>query len=323
MKNNQHFLKVDRSQQIAKSNVKAPLAAFYGTIFAIMTKLADKSGPLVEKPKLFPDMKQFLKTNLLIQILFKMQYSIKKIMLTGSFAIAGFVFAGNSNSVDTNKPATAQAVITPTPSPNPDFTSSELNTTAELYNLLHLEEGGMKPEVLELAIQGLNKLATAGKLHYTDKITIVDFSQPSTKKRLYVIDLDKKQLLFQSLVSHGSGTGALWAKFFSNRIKSHKSSPGFYITGETYTGSNGYSLRLDGVEGGINDNARNRAIVMHGADYANASTIGSLGFLGRSQGCPALPLALHKPVINTIKNGTCLFIYTPDKSYLQRSEFLS
>ena len=246
---------------------------------------------------------------------------MKKIMLTASFAIASFVFAANTISLDTNK--TASAVITPAPAPSPNTTSSEFSTASELYSSLHLEEGGMKPQVFDLAIKGFNKLFNAGKLNNTNKITIIDFSQPSTEKRLYVIDLDKKQILFQSLVSHGSGTGTLWAKSFSNRAKSYKSSPGFYVTGETYTGGNGYSLRLDGVESGINDNARNRAIVMHGADYANQSTIGSLGFLGRSQGCPALPLSLHKPVINTIKNGTCLFIYTPDKSYLQRSEFLS
>lgn len=245
---------------------------------------------------------------------------MKKIMLTTSLAITSFVFAANTISPDNHKTASATTVITPAPAPNPN--TSEFNTS-ELYNSLLLEKAGMKPQIFDLALKGFSKLANAGKLNNTNKITIIDFSQPSTEKRLYVIDLDKKQILFQSLVSHGSGTGTLWAKSFSNHAKSYKSSPGFYVTGETYTGGNGYSLRLDGVESGINDNARNRAIVMHGADYANQSTIGSLGFLGRSQGCPALPLSLHKPVINTIKNGTCLFIYTPDKSYLQRSEFLS
>lgn len=245
---------------------------------------------------------------------------MKKTMLIASLAIASYVFAANTISLDNNKPASV--VITPAPAPSPNTIISEFNNTSELYSSLLLEKAGMNPQVFDLALKGFNKLANAGKLNNTNKITIIDFSQPSTEKRLYVIDLEKKQILFQSVVSHGSGTGTLWAKFFSNRIKSHKSSPGFYVTGETYTGGNGYSLRLDGVESGINDNARNRAIVMHGAGYANESTIGSLGFLGRSQGCPALPLSLHKPVINTIKNGTCLFIYTPDQSYLQRSEFL-
>jgi hypothetical protein len=241
-----------------------------------------------------------------------MQYPMKKIMLLASLAIASFVFAANTISSDNNKEG-SPVIAAPVSNSN----------TAELYSSLHLEKAGMKPQVFDLALKGLDKLANTGKLNSANKITIIDFSQPSTKKRLYVIDLDKKQILFQSLVSHGRRTGGLWAKSFSNRTGSYKSSPGFYVTGETYTGGNGYSLRLDGLESGINDNARNRAIVMHGANYANKSTIGSLGFLGRSQGCPALPLSLHKPVINTIKNGTCLFIYTPDNSYLQRSELLS
>lgn len=243
-------------------------------------------------------------------------------MLTASLAMASFVFAGNAIPFDNNNPAPIAAIVTPAPSPAPNTIASEFNTTG-LYSSLRLEEAGMTSLVFDMAIKGFNKLASTGRLNNTDKITIIDFSQPSTKKRLYVIDLDKKQILFQSLVSHGSGTGTLWATSFSNRADSYKSSPGFYITGETYNGGNGYSLRLDGVETDINDNARNRAIVMHGADYANESTIGALGFLGRSQGCPALPLSLHRPVINAIKNGTCLFIYTPDESYLYHSELLN
>ncbi|MBC7950134.1 MAG: murein L,D-transpeptidase catalytic domain family protein [Chitinophagaceae bacterium] len=195
--------------------------------------------------------------------------------------------------------------------------------TTALYNDLHLESAGLNQQVFELAIKGFSKIVDAGKIHDTRKITIIDFSQPSSKKRLYVLDLDARKIVFQSVVSHGRNTGTLWAKSFSNQAESFKSSPGFYITAETYNGGNGYSLRLDGLERNINDNARNRAIVMHGAPYANESSIGSLGFLGRSQGCPALPQSINKAVINTIKNGTCLFIYTPDQSYLNRSDLLS
>jgi hypothetical protein len=253
-----------------------------------------------------------------------MQYPVKKTLLIVCLAIASAAFAAKKIAPEKKFNPAAVATTTMTlPAPAPAPAGSELNSTTELYTSLHLEAAGMNPEALDLAIKGFNKLVDGGKLNNIQKITIIDFSQPSTNKRLYVIDLDKKQVLFQSLVAHGRGTGTLWAQSFSNQAESFKSSPGFYITAETYLGENGYSLRLDGVEDGINDNARNRSIVMHGAPYASASTINALGFLGRSQGCPALPQSLYKPIINTIKSGTCLFIYTPDQSYIQHSELLS
>lgn len=219
------------------------------------------------------------------------------------------------------------AVTAPAPLPAPAPAPAAENTidlaeTAVLYNELHLEEAGMKPEVFESAVKGFSKIVAEGKCANDDKLTIIDFSQPSTQKRLYVVDLDTKKILFQSLVSHGRNSGSLWARSFSNQAETFKSSPGFYVTAETYMGGNGYSLRLDGLEKNINDNARARAIVMHGAPYSNPSSIGALGFLGRSQGCPALPQSVHRQVINTIKGGTCLFIYTDDKSYLDRSALL-
>ena len=140
---------------------------------------------------------------------------------------------------------------------------------------------------------------------------------------MYVLDLENKKILFNTLVAHGRNSGTLWANAFSNNASSLKSSPGFYITAETYMGDNGYSLRLDGKEKNINDNARSRDIVMHGAPYVDQSAVQSLGFLGRSWGCPAVPEASHKEIINTIKEGTCLFIYSPDKNYLQKSPVLN
>jgi hypothetical protein len=261
-----------------------------------------------------------------------MQNPIRKTMLIAGLALATMAFSTKSLSPE-NRPVTATLAATttevapmpaptPLPAPAPAAAVSVAEESATLYTELHLEEAGMKPEVLEMALKGFHKIADAGELNNTKLITIVDFSQPSSQKRLYVVDLETKRVLFQSLVAHGRNTGGLWATSFSNSNSSHKSSPGFYVTAETYNGGNGYSLRLDGLEKNINDNARNRAIVMHGAPYANPATIGSLGFLGRSQGCPALPLSLYKPVINTIKNGTCLFIYTPDRSYLDRSTML-
>jgi len=196
-------------------------------------------------------------------------------------------------------------------------------TNAALFSDLHLIEAGMTQTVFNSAWQGLEKLDSAGVISKDSIITIIDFSQPSDKKRLYVLNLASKQLLFNTLVAHGRNSGSLWAKSFSNSLSSLKSSPGFYVTGETYMGDNGYSLRLDGLEKNINDNARARSIVMHGAPYVDQSSIETLGFLGRSLGCPAVPLALHKAIINTIKEGTCLFIYSTDKNYKRRSSVLN
>jgi hypothetical protein len=196
------------------------------------------------------------------------------------------------------------------------------NSTA-LFSDLHLSDAGMNQIVFNSALEGLKKLDSTGVIRKDSIITIIDFSQPSTKKRLYVLDLATKQILFNTLVAHGRNSGSLWTRSFSNSMSSLKSSPGFYVTGETYTGDNGYSLRLDGVEKNINDNARARSIVMHGAPYVDESSINALGFLGRSWGCPAVPESLHKEIINTIKDGTCLFIYSADKNYQRRSVLLN
>ena len=169
----------------------------------------------------------------------------------------------------------------------------------------------------------MHKLDAKGEVRKDDIITIIDFSQPSNKKRLYVLDLNNKQVLFNTLVAHGRNSGGLWAKSFSNEASSLKSSPGFYVTEDTYMGHNGYSLRLNGLEKNINDNALSRSIVMHGAPYVDQSAINSLGFLGRSWGCPAVPESQHKAIINTIKGGTCLFIYSPDRSYQDRSQIFN
>ncbi len=143
----------------------------------------------------------------------------------------------------------------------------------------------------------------------------------STEKRLFVFDMEQKKMLYSSVVSHGKNSGENYATSFSNEVGSYKSSLGFYLTGNTYQGRNGYSLLLDGLEKGINDRARERAIVVHGAAYANPSVCKS-GRLGRSFGCPALPQALTKPIINTIKGGSVLFIYANNKEYMAKSSIL-
>ena len=158
--------------------------------------------------------------------------------------------------------------------------------------------------------------------HDKDILTVIDFTKPSTEKRLFVIDLKLKKILFISYVAHGRNSGEKYATSFSNREGSFKSSLGFYKTENTYYGKNGYSLVLDGLERGINDKAKERAIVMHGAAYADPSTIRSCGRLGRSLGCPALPLAVSKKIIDTIKGGTLLYIHGDDKTYASLSTFI-
>lgn len=138
-------------------------------------------------------------------------------------------------------------------------------------------------------------------------LTIIDYSKPSTEKRFFVIDLDKKSLVFNTYVSHGVNSGKKTATKFSNIVNSRKTSLGTFLTDSTYYGSNGYSLRLDGLDKGINDNARERYIVVHGADYANESFIKQNGYLGRSWGCPALPENLSREIIDTIKGGSVIY----------------
>ncbi len=168
------------------------------------------------------------------------------------------------------------------------------------------------------AFAGYNIIEAKNK----DILTVIDFSKPSTEERMYVLDLREKKMLFSSHVSHGKNSGENYATTFSNENGSFMSSLGFYLTEGTYQGKNGYSLVLNGLEKGINDNAKQRAIVIHGADYCNPATTLHGHRLGRSLGCPALPRSVCKPIINTIKNGTLLYIYANDKDYMAKSTIL-
>lgn len=178
-------------------------------------------------------------------------------------------------------------------------------------------------EVIQMAISGYLNLVSEGKVDKGSPLSVIDFSLPSSKERLWIFDVEAGELLYHSLVSHGRNSGDLMARKFSNINSSFMSSLGFYVTGETYQGKHGYSLRLDGVEHGFNDRARERAIVIHGADYANREFVKNTGRLGRSLGCPALPMDIYKEVINTIKDGSCLFIYGNDAEYLNKSSLIN
>ncbi len=178
-------------------------------------------------------------------------------------------------------------------------------------------------DAFTLAVKGLAYCKEQGLVKNQRIVTIIDFSRPSTQKRLFVIDISKGKLLLQSLVAHGKNSGEKYAARFSNRVESNQSSLGVYVTLGTYTGKHGYSLRLKGCEAGINDNAYNRDIVLHSADYVSASFIAARGFLGRSEGCPAVPENLHRKIIDYIKGGSCLFIYHPSPDYTKNSKLLN
>jgi hypothetical protein len=191
----------------------------------------------------------------------------------------------------------------------------------KVYDKLQLKKIGLDKNVFEKALKGFEKLYAQGKVT-SEILSVCDFTKSSTEKRLFIIDLAKREVLFNSLVAHGKNTGEEFASKFSNEPASYQSSLGFYVTGETYFGKHGLSLKLDGVEKGFNDNAEKRAIVMHGADYVSENFIAAQGRLGRSFGCPSVPVELHEPIINTLKGGSCLFIYYPDKNYLAKSHLI-
>jgi len=193
----------------------------------------------------------------------------------------------------------------------------------EIYSILNLSGYGLSTEAYRLALKGFEKLKTEGKLLNSSILTIIDFSQSSNKKRMYVIDLVKKALLYNTYVAHGRNTGEEYAERFSNESGTFKSSLGFYITKNIAVGAKvGLSLIIQGIERGFNDKALQREIIIHGADYATEAFIQKNGRLGRSLGCPSLPPDLIKPVSETIQGGSCLFIYHHDDNYIKKSEVL-
>lgn len=186
----------------------------------------------------------------------------------------------------------------------------------KIYDSAGLKNASLDFEVYKKAITGYYNLKSNSKLSAQKQIlSIVDFSKPSTQKRLWIVDLASNKLLFHTLVAHGRGSGGLMASQFSNTEESYQSSLGFYVTDDTYFGKHGLSLRLKGLDKGLNTNALARAIVVHGADYVSQRFVDQNGYLGRSHGCPALPVELTNDIIKTIKGNTALFIYSaPVKS---------
>ena len=227
------------------------------------------------------------------------RFLLELLLLFSVSGISTWAFADDCDSIP---PGTADSFMFPQAADSSEFPPLPLLQTALAgYKLLLDEQSVSRPGV----------------------ITIIDFSLPSNKERLWILDLIRKKVLFRCLVSHGRNSGELIAENFSNTPGSNASSPGFYTTGETYIGRHGLSLALDGLEMGINDNARTRAIVIHGADYVSSDFIRNHGRLGRSQGCPAVPAELSKEIIETIKGGSCLFIYVQKTSYTSNSPIIN
>jgi L,D-transpeptidase-like protein len=181
---------------------------------------------------------------------------------------------------------------------------------------------GLKANVLRMALNATGCAAEKGLVKRRDLLTVIDYSLPSTQPRLFVFDLDTRKLLFRELVAHGKNSGGNLANFFSNSPGSLATSIGLFVTADTYVGSNGYSLRLRGLEEGINDMAMDRAIVMHGAPYVSRAAIRALGRLGRSWGCPAVRSEVARKIIDTVRGGSPVFAYYPDKNWLSSSSYV-
>lgn len=191
-----------------------------------------------------------------------------------------------------------------------------------LYLEMDLESLGLSREAFEYAWKGYNHMLENGILDKQDILSICDFSQSSSNKRLYVLDVENRTVLINTYVAHGKNSGAEFARYFSNTPRSNKSSLGFYITKNTYHGKYGLALKIAGLERGINDKAYSRNIVIHGSDYVGGKFMERNNFNGRSFGCPAVPRKVSAEVINTIKEGSCLFIYYPSDSYVKKSAII-
>jgi hypothetical protein len=195
------------------------------------------------------------------------------------------------------------------------------SSDAEITSLV-TQAPGLRPDVLKLALTAATRAEDSGLIPNRNVLTVIDYSLPSSQPRLFIFDLAAHKLLFRELVAHGKGSGDNLANVFSNNPGSLATSLGLFVTADTYNGGNGYSLRLRGLEEGVNDMAWDRAIVMHGASYVSEEAVKVLGRLGRSWGCPAVRPEISQKIIDTIRGGTPIFAYYPDQSWLSTSAFL-
>lgn len=192
-----------------------------------------------------------------------------------------------------------------------------------LYDRMNLQRSGLEEKAFEYAWRGYHNLLKKGLIRKKNVLSICDFSQSSRNKRMYVIDIRHQKLLYRTYVAHGQNSGAEFADSFSNQPDSYKSSLGFYVTSKTYYGRNGLSLKIEGLDSGYNDLAGKRNIVLHGCAYAGSKYLHHYGSLGTSLGCPAIPSSMSPRIIQTVKNGSVLFIYHPTQEYLDGSSVIN
>src|SRR5262245_47994743 len=176
--------------------------------------------------------------------------------------------------------------------------------------------GAIETDVFEMALGAASCAVRSGDVKDPGTLTVIDYSKPSSERRLWVFDLKSHELVYEELVAHGQGSGANMATAFSNNDESHQTSLGLFVTGDTYSGKNGYSLRLDGLDDGVNDRARDRAIVMHSAPYVSEAFVKANGRLGRSWGCPAISNDIARQMIDRVKGGSLVFAYYPDGGWI-------
>ncbi|MDE5431753.1 murein L,D-transpeptidase catalytic domain family protein [Elizabethkingia meningoseptica] len=243
------------------------------------------------------------------------------ISLISVYVVSTSFFVNDTNFEESGTPVKKEVAVTKEKTESKHETTS---SSAIVYEAIDFTGFNKLSEVVfEKAYLGYENLKKAGKVSESSNLlTICDFSLSSNMKRLWVIDVKEKKVVFNSLVAHGKGTGEEFAEKFSNRESSHQSSLGFYTTENTYQGDNGYSLKLEGLDAGYNDAAYKRAIVVHGADYVNEAFALQHKRIGRSWGCPALPRDIAASIIDAIKDKNVLFIYYPDQNYLASSQWL-
>jgi hypothetical protein len=244
---------------------------------------------------------------------------MRKYILTAAgislITLSSFIISIKSSVIDTNAVNSHLSTTTPVLSEESLYKAYVL----DIYNAAELSKTGLRLPVFEKALTGYYNLKNSGKLSASKSIlSIADMDLSSSTKRLWIIDLDNREIILNTWVAHGKNTGDDRASHFSNVNSSNQSSLGFYVTGEIYNGKHGRSLKLDGMDAGYNSNARERAIVVHGADYVSQGTINALGRLGRSQGCPAVAPEFAAKVINAIEGKTVLFINGTDQKYTSK-----
>lgn len=251
----------------------------------------------------------------------KKSLSLAALFLTLSIALFSFTNSGKTSFLLAASAGNAFKKNADSASVN-DSSSIAVSADQALYNRLHLQDAGLSMQALSLAMKGYEKLLEEGNVQNQKYLTIVDLSQSSRKKRFYLLDMENQKLIVNTFVAHGRNSGIDDAEQFSNDPNSNESSLGFYLTKNTYMGKHGLSLKLSGQEAGFNDNAEARGIVVHGAPYVNEGRVAS-DYMGRSQGCPALPENEYAHIISLIKDGSVLFIYHPDNQYITGSSLLN